>query len=226
MNQIIKVLLLIGSPKGEKSTSNGISSYLFKKFKENGVKAKKTYIIKAIRTKTGVHELKSLVYDSDIIILVSPLYIDSIPAITVKVMEEIYEHKNDTFRKKQMFMAIFNSGFPEPHQNDLAIDMCKKFASDTGMEWAGSVTIGMGSSLEGKALEKLGMAKNLRNGLDTAVKSLIAGKSVPEEAEIIASKPLMPLTIAKFVMNTFGGILWRNRMNKNAKKKVYNRPYA
>ena len=226
MNHIIKVLLLVGSPKGEKSASNGISSYLLRKFKENGVKAKKTYIVRAIRTNKGIKKLISLVYDSDIVILVSPLYIDSIPAITIKAMEEIYEHKNDTIRKKPMFMAIFNSGFPEPHQNDLAIDMCKKFASETGMEWAGSVTIGIGSSLEGKALEKLGIAKNLRNGLDTAVKSLIAGKSVPEEAQIIASKPLMPLTIAKFVMSTFGGILWRNRMNKNVKKKIYDRPYT
>jgi len=224
MNQPSKVLLMVGSPKGEKSTSNSIASYILEKFKENGVEAEKTYIVKDIKTDDGTDKLISLVDDSCILILVAPLYVDSIPAIAIKAMEKIYENKNDSFEKKQM-MAIFNSGFPEPHHNDLAIDMCKKFASSSGMGWSGGVTVGMGGSLDGKSIENVGMTKKLRNGLDMAVSALSSGKPVPKEAEIIASKPLAPLPIAKFVMCTFGGMMWGKQMDKQAKKKMYDRPY-
>lgn len=224
MSQPVKVLLMVGSPKGDKSASNSIVSYLLEKFSESGVKAERTYIVRDIRTDEGTDKLISLVDDSDILILVSPLYVDSIPAITIKSMEKIYGHKNDSFKKKQM-MAIFNCGFPEPHHNDLAIDMCKKFASLSNMEWAGSVTIGMGASLEGQSLEKFSMAKNLRNGLDMAVDALTKGKPVPKEAEIISSKPFMPVAIAKFMMCMFGGMMWGKMMDKEAKRKMYDRPY-
>lgn len=222
MSKPVKVLLMVGSPKGEKSASNSITSYLLEKFRLEGVETERTYIVKDIKNDEGINELISKVNDSDILILVAPLYVDSIPAITIKAMEKI--HKDAPFKRKQM-MAIFNCGFPEPHHNDLAIDMCKKFAYLSGIQWAGGVTIGMGPSLEGKSLEDFAMAKNLRKGLDMAVNSLAAGKPVPKEAEIIASKPLTSLTIAKFVMCTFGGRMWGTQMDKDAKKKMYDRPY-
>ena len=122
-------------------------------------------------------------------------------------------------------MAIFNCGFPEPHHNDLAMDMCKKFAYDSGLEWVGGVTIGMGPSLDGRSLEKVRMARNLCNGLDMAVEALMNNESVPREAMLIASKPLMPLSIVKFVMCNFGRFLWCNQMDKTVRKKMYDRPY-
>lgn len=224
MSKPARALLIVGSPKGEKSTSNSIASYILGKFEENCVEAEKTYIVKDIMTDESMGKLISKINNSDILILVAPLYVDSIPAITIKAMEKIYENKNVSFEKKQM-MAIFNCGFPEPHHNDLAIDMCKKFASASDIGWAGGVTIGMGPSLEGKSIEKFGMAKKLRTGLDMAVHALINGKPVSKEAETIASKPLMPVAVAKFVMCTFGGMMWGKQMDKATKKRMYDRPY-
>jgi hypothetical protein len=225
MSEYTKVFLLMGSPKGEKSVSNNIVSYILEKFHENGVKAEKIVIVKQVRTDDALNKLVSKAIDSDILILVSPLYVDSIPSITIKVLEEFYKLTKNSLRKKQKFMAIFNCGFPEPHHNDLAMDMCKKFASDSGLEWAGGVTIGMGPSLDGRSLEKFRMARNLCNGLDIAVEALMKGESVPREAMLIASKPLMPLSIVKFVMCNFGRFLWGNQMDKSVKKKMYDRPY-
>ena len=225
MSESTKVLLLMGSPKGEKSVSNNIVSYILEKFHENGVKAEKIVIVKQVRTDDALNKLVSKAIDSDILILVSPLYVDSIPSITIKVLEEFYKLTKNSLRKKQKFMAIFNCGIPEPHHNDLAMDMCKKFASDSGLEWAGGVTIGMGPSLDGRSLEKFRMARNLCNGLDIAVEALMKGESVPREAMLIASKPLMPLSIVKFVMCNFGRFLWGNQMDKSVKKKMYDRPY-
>jgi multimeric flavodoxin WrbA len=225
MSQTRKVLLLMGSPKGEKSVSNNIASYILNKFNENGVIAEKIIIVEHIKTDEALHELVLKVINSDILILISPLYVDSIPSITIKVMEEFYKLKNSSFNKKQSFMAIFNCGFPEPHHNDLALDMCKKFASDTELEWMGGVTIGMGPSLEGQSLDRFRMAKNLCAGLDMALTALCKGESVPREAMLIASKPLMPLPIVKFLMCNFGRIMWGNQMDKSAKGKMFDRPY-
>lgn len=225
MSKIGKVLLLVGSPKGEKSVSNNIASYILKKFNENGVEAEKIFIVKEVRTNEALNELVLQAIDAEILILVSPLYVDSIPAINIKVLEEFYKLKNDSYSKKQSFMTIFNCGFPEPHHNNLAIDMCKKFASDTGLEWMGGVTIGMGPSLEGKSLENFSLAKNLCTGLDMAVDAFLKGETVPQEALFIASKPLMPLTIIKFVMCNFGRFMWGSQMDKSVKGKMLDKPY-
>ncbi len=225
MSEICKVLLLVGSPKGERSVSNNIASYILDKFNENGVEAEKIFIVKEVRTEKTLNELILQSIDADVLILISPLYVDSIPAINIKVLEEFYKVKNDSFSKKQRFMVIFNCGFPEPHHNDLAVDICKKFASDTGLEWMGGITVGMGASLEGKSLESFRLAKNLCTGLNMSVNALLKGETVPHEAIDIASKPLMPLTIVKFMMCNFGRFLWSNQMDKSVKRKMFDRPY-
>jgi hypothetical protein len=226
MSKLNKVLLLVGSPKGKNSVSNNIDTYIQDKFQQNDVETQKTFIVKHMNKES----LEKLVYEIDdfnLIILIAPLYVDSLPSIVIKLMEEICEHKKIDSTKKQNFMTILNSGFPEPNHNDLAIDMCKNFASKSDMGWIGGITIGMGPALGDKALEKTGgLSKNLRDGLDMAVNALSENKSVPKEALTTASKPLMPLILSKLMLRWFGGRMWNNMVkDKHVKKKMQYRPY-
>ncbi len=241
-------LILVGSPKAKKSASNNISQYIKDKIHENGVEAEIVYIAKHQKP-DKMEKLVKRASESELLIIVAPLYIDSIPAIAINFMENYYNYHgltikpvietqqkilaqqvNETQKEpkiQQRLLAIFNSGFPEPNHNDLAIDMCKNFASQTDMEWAGGITIGMGAAFENRSLNDAGgMARNLRNGLDNVVESLVMGVPVPSEAELIASKPLLPLFLAKFVMRWFGGRMWKSRVNdKSVRNNMNNRPY-
>lgn len=100
-----KCLLLIGSPKGWKSSSYKIGNYLFNKIVEKGYSGEQ-YLLKTL-TKSGgdsgerserekgenkrdaKSQFMSDIKESDIIILSCPLYVDSIPSFTIEAMELI-----------------------------------------------------------------------------------------------------------------------------------------
>lgn len=220
------VLILIGSPKGRRSASENIASYLEDRFKHNDVETEKIYLVEHQKP----DRLKKIVKKAstpELMVIVAPLYIDSIPAITINFMEEFYLYKKSLPEKGQKLLTIFNSGFPEPDHNDLAIDMCRNFAHQTGMEWMGGVTSGMGAAFESRSLDNAGgMARNLKKGLDEIVDSLSQNKTVPSEAVHIASKPLVPLFLAKFAMRWFGAKMWKNMVkDKTIRKEMYKQPY-
>ncbi|EKQ50794.1 MAG: putative flavoprotein [Methanobacterium sp. Maddingley MBC34] len=224
MSNLKNVLILVGSPKGKNSASNNFALYLEDKFQEKGIETEKAYLVEHQKPK----RLKKLVekaFIPELLVIVAPLYIDSIPAITINFMEECYKSKEDSHNQK--LMAVFNSGFPEPNHNDLAIRMCKNFASKMDMEWMGGITIGMGAAFERSSLiDAGGMARNLRKGLDAAVESLSHNKPMPSEAVLTASKPLLPLFLSKFFMCYFGEWLWKRKVkDKAVRKKMRYRPY-
>lgn len=219
----MNITILIGSPKGKNSASNNIAAYINSQFSERGFNTEIIYLVQ--RQETGkLSQLIDKTSSSDLIMLIAPLYIDSIPAITINYMEQYYNQQKNKPGKEQKLMVIFNCGFPEPNQNDLAIAMCKNFAKQTGMEWMGGITIGMGAAFEHQNLNDAGrMSINLRKGLNMAIDSLIQDRTIPVEAVTTASKPLLPLFLITFIMVHFGGWMWKNRLQD--KKRLNDQPY-
>lgn len=226
MSKLQNVLILIGSPKGRKSASNNFASYLEDKFRINGVETEKVYIVEHQKP-DKLRELVKKASEIELIVMVAPLYIDSIPAITINFMEEFWIYHKTSPKIKQKLLAVFNSGFPEPHHNNLAIKMCENFAHNTDIKWIGGITIGMGAAFQSQSLADAGrMARNLRKGMNEIIGCLCQDKPVPQNALLIASKPLMPLFLAKFGMRWFGSWMWKRQVKeKSIKKKMYNRPY-
>lgn len=230
MSKLKNVLILIGSPKAQRSASNNFASYLEDKFHMKGVETDKIYIVRH-QNPEKMEEMVNKASAYELIIMVNPLYIDSIPAITINFMEQFCVFKNSMIEtqnsKKQKLLAIFNSGFPEPHQNDVAVRMCENFAEQTNMEWVGGITIGMGAAFESRGFEDVGvMSRNLRKGMDLIIDSISQNDQIPPEAVRIASKPLMPLFLAKWGMRLFGGRMWKVQVkDKSVIEKMYDRPY-
>ncbi len=230
MSNLNNVLILIGSPKAQSSASNNFASYLEDKFSMKGIDTDKMYIVRHQKPEK-MEELVKKASGSELMVLINPLYIDSIPAITINFMEQfcLYQNsrKDSENPKKQKLLAIFNSGFPEPHHNDVAVAMCENFAQETNMEWIGGITIGMGAAFESRQVKDSGgMSRNLRKGMDLIVDSLSQNNQIPPNAIQIASKPLMPLFLAKWGMRFLGGRMWKGHLkDKSVIKKMYDRPY-
>jgi multimeric flavodoxin WrbA len=191
MSGVKKALLLVGSPGEEKSVSNKVGSYLAEKFNARGIETEKAYVSMLIRPEAEADHLMSLVDPVDLLILASPLYVDCLPAIMVKAMETIYERRIKDGKKKQMLIAVLNCG-KDVHENDTAADICRRFAASTGMEWAGSIRIGMGRMLGRMELKETNEAlKGLCKGLDMSAVALSEGKPIPAEAEELCSRPFI-----------------------------------
>ena len=208
-----KVLLLVGSPKGPRSTSESLGTFLLDHLHEKGFETEKTYVYPFVKDERGHEDLFSAIDHSDILILTFPLYVDSLPSPVIEALEIIADHRREMDKpKRQKFLAICNCGFPETHQTDTALTICKRFAFEAGMEWAGGLGLGMGAAIDGKPLEKLGfMTRKIRKSFKLTAKALALGTPVPQEALDLMAKPFMPIWLYLW----FGNLGWKRQAKKN-----------
>ncbi len=195
------LLLLIGSPKPSDSTSESLGNYLIQQMSARNCETKTLFIRPAISTDERREVFLSATDKADIIILASPLYVDSLPYPVTKAMEMIARHRQTSEnRNGQQFLCIVNCGFPEAHHNDTAIAICRKFAGEVGFEWAGGLALGGGEAIIGKSLDKLGfMVRNITKSLDLTADDLANGKVLSHQAVTLMAKPLMPAWIYKLI---------------------------
>jgi hypothetical protein len=216
--------LLIGSPKGPRSVSDALGAYLLERLKEHGVNTNKHYVQQALASDQGTNALLSSVAETDIIILVAPLYADSHHSGVIKMMELVHEYqKNLTQSKRRIMTAISNSGFPEARHNDVSLAISRKFALECGFEWAGGLALGGGQSISGMSLEKAGRrVRNVKKALDLAAAALAKGEAMPEEAVTLMAKPMVP----KWLYLLVGNIGWHlQARKKGCWKRLDRRPY-
>ncbi len=221
-------LLVVGSPKCEKSTSDAIGTYLMERLGEKGVAWDRAYAYRLIRTAEGREKLLNKVNVADILIFASPLYTDSIPSFMIRAMELINERRSAMESpKEQKLFVIVNNGFPEPVHNQTALAIYQHFARESGIGWAGGARVGWGSAISGRPLSSVGgMVRNLTEGLQRAAEALAEGARVSTEAENLMSKPFIPLLLAKLMMSVAGGVSWNSQARKNGvKARMYDRPY-
>jgi multimeric flavodoxin WrbA len=218
-----KALLLIGSPKASGGTSMVMAEYLASRLREIHVEVEIKHIHQAIDggKEDGLFEA---VDRAEAAVLLSPLYVDSLPSGVVRFFELFLERKGQNGGQGKPFYAIINSGFPESIQSTVALEICVLFARDTGFTWNGGGALGAGPLLEGRTLEETGgRAKNLRAGLALLAVSISLGGGLSKQARNLIGRPLVP----KFLYIYFSNKMWRKTADGHGMgNNMYDRPLA
>jgi multimeric flavodoxin WrbA len=223
MQKTRTALLLVGSPKGSNSTSNSLGTYLLYLLEEKGLTTRKEMINQSLCSPEKQAAMLEAVDDSDLIILASPLYVDSLHSQMIKSLELIAQHEKSKPNKTQKTIAaISNCGFPEASQNNVALTVCRIFASQVGFVWAGGLAMGGGGMIHGVPLHKAGgQARNQIKALKLAADALEKGESIPNEALLSMAK----LGIPQSLYTWMGNRGWKQRAKPNIKiKQMYDQP--
>ena len=185
-------LILIGSPRAAaKATSRSLGSYLQNRLCEKGMEVEALQVQRSLTSPVSVEKLLEAVKDANTLVFVAPLYVDAPPAPVIRLMELIRDRASSRAIKR--VAAISNCGFPEAEHNDTALGIYRIFARQCGYEWAGGLALGMGEVIEGAPLDKTGwMARNVRASLDLAAEAIARGKSIPQEADELMRRRLLP----------------------------------
>lgn len=220
----MNALILTGSPKGRISASFTLASKLAEGLRENGVSVSDDLVHAALRTEEGTRRLLDAVDGSELVVLAFPLYVDSLPAPLTRLLERVAERRSGVASPKtSRLAAIVQCGFPEAHQCDTAVGICRLFAERTGMRWAGALAMGMGGSVGGDIRRLPGGGKHLLDALKMTAESLARGAAVPVEATALFARPLMP----RWLYTMVGNLGWRTQMRKNrARRPLTYRPYS
>ena len=219
----MNALLLTGSPKGRKSASFLLASTLGERLRDRGVTVSDGMVHAALRTEEGTSRMLDAVDGSDLVVLAFPLYVDSLPAPLTRLLEGIADRRSRAASPETpRLAAIVQCGFPEAHQCDTAVGICRLFAERSGMPWAGALSMGMGGSIGDDIRRLPGGGKNILDALEIAAESLAKGDAIPAEAAALFARPLMPRRLYTMV----GNLGWRMRIRKNrARRPLAYRPY-
>ena len=193
---IKRALLLVGSPRTRKSTSNSLGGYLFEQLGKHNIQTEAIYIHTTMYSAERTKAMLDAVDAADLVLLAFPLYVDSLPAPVMNALECIAAHRSAQSETKphQLFAAISNCGFPEPNHNATALTICENFARLTNFNWVGSLALGAGEGMvHGMPLNELdGRVIPLKKALDLSAESLAQGMAIPSEAKALLAKPFVP----------------------------------
>ncbi|TXT56136.1 MAG: hypothetical protein BAJALOKI2v1_630001 [Promethearchaeota archaeon] len=221
-----EILVLVGSPRAEKSTSKSLGVYLSKKIVASEDQIRFGYINRLLLRSERYEKLFSMINEASIIILTFPLYVDHLPSPVIKAFEIISEKKRDIMeRKEKQFIAISNCGFPEGEQINIAIKICRIFAKEIGFEWMGGLKVGAGPFIHGNDIKNAGKRlEHIKKGLSFAAEKITKGEKIPKETNDI----LADIPISKEMYKRIGNFGWRIQALKfrnifNLKRKPYSK---
>jgi hypothetical protein len=216
-----RIVLLIGSAKPSgRSTSEALARYLARRC-ESGGAAVSVVPVNRSRRAAEDDRLLAAVDAADLFMLVSPLYVDSLPYLVTRSLEIIAARRQR--RPNQRLAALVNCGFPEAEQCRTALAILECFARRAGFIWAGGLALGGGASIDGRPLERLGgMTRHVRAALDQAADALMRGESIPTSAVAQLAKPMMPAGLYTAVAN----VGWRRQASRHGvHRHLKERPY-
>ena len=210
----MNVILVIGSPRQKDSTSVALGNYLVKQLEATTeIEAETHYTHRALRSKTGLDGALAALAEAELVIFAAPVYVDSMPAPAIRFLERAasFLAENPARATGQRLVALTNCGFPEAQHGDVMLEICRRFAEQTGFTWAGGLTLGAGEPLHGKPLEASGpMARPAMEALDATARALAQGGDVPPEADTLMRKPRIPPAVYR----RMGNLLWTRQAKK------------
>jgi NAD(P)H-dependent FMN reductase len=217
----MNVLMIVGSPKQNHSTSEKIGDYLCRLLSSKGHQTDRINATIATLSDDGQNTLELKSKRADLILFAFPLYVDSLPAPLTNVCQILSKSIAGSGKK---IVAICNSGFPEPIHNNMALDILKNFSRQTGLVWIGGVSVGSGAALASKKPMKLeehgGMTMKLQRTLELLASIIDNGLTCQQNLETVAQ----PLPAWLYCM--MGNFGWNSAAKRRGltRKQLFHKP--
>jgi multimeric flavodoxin WrbA len=219
-------LLLVGSakPRGT-STSEALGQEMLARLEARGIATTMRWVQHDAHSTHGLTALAADARTHDLLVIATPLYIDSLPALVTRSLEAIAADRRTLASPPPLTVAlIVNCGFPEARHCSVAAAICALFARATGARWAGALQLGGGGTVDGRSLSKAGgVVRHLPVALDAAVAMLADGRAIPPESMAAFRQSLMPTTL--YMAASDAGWLW-TAAHEGTLTKLWRRPYA
>ncbi len=186
-------VLLASARAAGTSTSESLARYLEQQLERAGAEVRFVPATAFVRDAATAKRAARQLADADVLVVASPLYIDTLPYLGLLALEQVFNARRDgQGRRTARLVALLNCGFPEPEQMRFALLMLREFALEAGYIYAGSLPVGGGEAIHGRPLASTGgMTHRLRAALDVAASALAAGQGVPEAASAAAAHPFI-----------------------------------
>ena len=207
------ILLLSGSHRGRKTTTNSILDYMENKLSHDSTIFREQVPF-TLPDMQFVSRINDVLNECSTIVLCFPLYFDTLPYPLISILE-LLSNNNRHNNKINMF-SIVHCGLPEAAHCCNAIDVCKCFSDKMGFRYSGSAIIPDTGAIEGASIEGL---KRISSILDKSIDVLTCSSNVDNEIRFIGKPSMHP-----FFFRIFGNIIMKHFAKKN-KVSVFQKGY-
>lgn len=204
-----QLLLFNGSPR-KNGTSFSFARTIKKLAEDRGHAVEVIHVIEYLDGENGLDNLQKLIARSEIIGLVSPLYVDALPYPVIHFFEMIASKCSQELRGKSFF-AIGQCGFPDVTLLDPLLGSCQCFAGATHMKWLGGLGYGGGPMINGTHLEDLGK----KGQKITAAFQLLVENVTNDQPIASAVQTMLGVSVPKLLYRPLAAFL-----NHNARKEA------
>jgi hypothetical protein len=167
-----------------------------------------------LESKTFPPKIYEEIAAGDVIVLASPLYIDSIPSNVHKVLIELENYIKKENAENIIVYAIMNNGFYEGKQTRIAFEIIQNWCEHTGLKFGGGIGQGAGEMIG--ATKNTPISKGPFNNLGRELKLLVEKMELKETFETKYLSPYFPRFLWRFMAkHTF----WHPMAHKNKLKK-------
>lgn len=203
--------LLVGSAKIKgTSASETLAHALAARLEASGVKTELHFVTEFLHD-ANAEQAARAVGAADLLVLVTPMYIDALPALATHALETIAKQRTEK-SVFDRFVLLINCGFPEPEQTRTALRIAQHFATSAGYHWAGALPLGGGGLVNPKVPldQQHGPAEHVKHALDSAASALARGDNVPTAALEAMLKP----PISDVLYRLIGNLGWRYQAHR------------
>jgi hypothetical protein len=147
-------------------------------------------------------ELLAAIDIADLVLLSTPLYVDSLPAPVIHALYRIATHRAPgAVGRMPSFFSIVNCGFVEPQQNAGAQQMLRLFCGQAHLNPVGEVSLGAGGAL----------TKPVRQAFLQVIEALADGDPIPASVADLTGRRIMPA----FLYVLGGNFTWKRQAKAN-----------
>ncbi|MEG6523938.1 hypothetical protein [Desulfotomaculum sp. 1211_IL3151] len=213
-----RVAALNASPK----TTKSVSGMLIEKME--GILNLKidAYQATQLIRQEKISESIAEIFTADALLIVFPLYVDSLPAPLIKLLTIMEETAKAANLSLPVVYAICNCGFYEAEHTRPALHMLRHFALRAGLTWGYGIGIGGGGFVQSTSKN---MAKGPGANIYAALCTLgeVIRNNSAEEREDVFVMPKIP----RFLYKIGGNIGWRQMAKQNGVgRKLHARPHS
>jgi multimeric flavodoxin WrbA len=214
-----KVLFLNGSPRKGSGNSEYLVGLLQEKIgKDNAYDE----VYAADRMEAEAEHAQA-----DAIVVVFPLYVDSLPHHLIRWLCSFEKILKETPHKTIPLYALANCGFYEGLQNATALEILKNFCDKCGLSWRGGVGIGTGEML--KAVKSAPEDMWIKKDISAALNGLILDiqKALNDGVPGMYGPVFTQHGFPRFAFKLAGESGWRQQLKANGLKPrdIKARPY-
>lgn len=189
----MNVLIVQGSRR-PKSNTGAIARDLAARLASDGAAAELWRVPRWSAGPEATVEALEKLAGADVVVLVAPSYLDELPAVTQRLLEEVWERRAALAGHAPLFYGISHSGFPEPIQRRAELRSMRFFAEQMGWRWMGGIGFGGTSPIDGRPLAEAGMfSRQLRRVLPLVAADIAAGRELSAKTIRIADKSPFPM---------------------------------